>query len=766
MYGRLGGCFHLISSRFAQEIIRQQMTNGRGRIPYKDLYVEPLKPLDEWLVCPVCEGILAEPCVSLCGHTFCRTCLEGLIDENDEGTCPVCDFTLPDVVPEPSVFCTSVLRSVMVRCPTAPAQDTSTCTAELSLLDVEMHLNSCDYATAPCGFCEKPIARRDLKTHIQMAHKQCPHNKRGCKKIGDSSEIAQHMTTCPYEACIEYISQLEANQKTGEVVNDNRSMWADIVFPGGRAGWAMFYSAYLTYVTRQVDHNIASIIDCMIDSPNDMTDLIATHCADLGPILARHASTSAPTREQCLSAAGEVDDVMVRHCPSDAGRWAALDQTRGGGGGGARRPVDVLQVILDASSSVNSIKSGQTFAAEGTGPWTVRGLREWLGRRLHRDISDAIPIPANIIDPMPEMTRPALIQSMEVTAGIGLQSKIFQPRTASSILRTAMSMTDDSTSAALPFLCKQFHRHHMTDPTRDCSTVSLISTPGGRPNPSRAVLAAGRVWCGGANDAGEAGLGWVGSSLITPAQWVRLPRVVDIVGANQGWFALTERGLFAWGSDEDGKLGLGNVGTVPRPRPVSTPGDVLQVCAFDYITFIRTSGGWFGCGYNHNGELGLGHTESPVVTPTPIPGSIDVTGWYCQSFVTLAFTENNTLICGANGNGQLGIGSHAENVSTLTDLGMIVDSAVISDESALFRVGDKLLISGTLDAPDGEMVDHHSPHPLTLPPHTTHATLASSPVVRLTDGELSWWSGVGWVMCEEDGELVHDHGWIAVNDSD
>ncbi|KAG0453657.1 hypothetical protein HPP92_024961 [Vanilla planifolia] len=40
------------------------------------------------LTCPLCLGTLKEPCSTLCGHVFCRACIESAIQR--EKKCPIC----------------------------------------------------------------------------------------------------------------------------------------------------------------------------------------------------------------------------------------------------------------------------------------------------------------------------------------------------------------------------------------------------------------------------------------------------------------------------------------------------------------------------------------------------------------------------------------------------------------------------------------------------------------------------------------------------
>ena len=42
------------------------------------------------LICAVCFGHLEEPKQLVCGHTFCKKCLEGILKSQSQLTCPLC----------------------------------------------------------------------------------------------------------------------------------------------------------------------------------------------------------------------------------------------------------------------------------------------------------------------------------------------------------------------------------------------------------------------------------------------------------------------------------------------------------------------------------------------------------------------------------------------------------------------------------------------------------------------------------------------------
>lgn len=85
-------------------------------------------------------------------------------------------------------------------------------------------------------------------------------------------------------------------------------------------------------------------------------------------------------------------------------------------------------------------------------------------------------------------------------------------------------------------------------------------------------------------------------------------------------FALTASGkLYTWGHNNNGQCGSGNTNPIATPTLVQT--GVLDVywhptqgsCAVDQNRlFILKSDGLYACGYNANGNLGIGNTNNPI----------------------------------------------------------------------------------------------------------------------------------------------------------
>jgi len=125
---------------------------------------------------------------------------------------------------------------------------------------------------------------------------------------------------------------------------------------------------------------------------------------------------------------------------------------------------------------------------------------------------------------------------------------------------------------------------------------------------SLAVTADGGLWAWGSNTQGRLGTGGGGGS--------RYPvRVMDdIVAVSAGDFhslALgADGGLWAWGSGRSGRIGDGTAGGT-RVSPVRIKDDIVAISAGNHHSLAVTSdGGLWVWGYNRDGRLGDGTTEN------------------------------------------------------------------------------------------------------------------------------------------------------------
>ncbi|KEG13686.1 chromatin binding protein [Trypanosoma grayi] len=115
-------------------------------------------------------------------------------------------------------------------------------------------------------------------------------------------------------------------------------------------------------------------------------------------------------------------------------------------------------------------------------------------------------------------------------------------------------------------------------------------------------------------------------------QLVGTIRAVRVGGYHN--FAITTTGVYGWGLNENGQLGLGHGSPAYVPLPMRIPffdkSDVIEIACGAYHTFAWTHEGLFACGKNEDGQLGLSgekdHIEFTTVLTAAQANNSDATG--------------------------------------------------------------------------------------------------------------------------------------------
>uniref|UniRef100_A0A8C5EB60 HECT domain-containing protein n=1 Tax=Gouania willdenowi TaxID=441366 RepID=A0A8C5EB60_GOUWI len=197
----------------------------------------------------------------------------------------------------------------------------------------------------------------------------------------------------------------------------------------------------------------------------------------------------------------------------------------------------------------------------------------------------------------------------------------------------------------------------------DTQRITTISS--GRAH-SMAVSARGQVFAWGSGEDGQLGLG-------TTETAVRIPRLVkrlcdhsisQVMCGNQHCIALSRDGqLFTWGQNSSGQLGLGK-GEPSKlfPQPLKSLAGIplAQITAGgDHSFALSLSGAVFGWGKNRAGQLGLNDKQDRAVPcHIKVLRSQKVVYISCGDEHTAALTKNGGLFTFGDGSwGQLGHGS-------------------------------------------------------------------------------------------------------------
>ena len=133
--------------------------------------------------------------------------------------------------------------------------------------------------------------------------------------------------------------------------------------------------------------------------------------------------------------------------------------------------------------------------------------------------------------------------------------------------------------------------------------------------------------------------------------------------------------LWGCGWNDYGQLGLGDESNRTIFTQITTNTDNIKsvYCGYHHTIILKNDGTLWGCGYNGEGQLGLGNTTYRN-TFTQITTNVDnIKEVYCGFNHTLILKNDNTLWgCGQNKYGQLGLGDES-NRTTFTQITTNVD---------------------------------------------------------------------------------------------
>jgi alpha-tubulin suppressor-like RCC1 family protein len=199
-------------------------------------------------------------------------------------------------------------------------------------------------------------------------------------------------------------------------------------------------------------------------------------------------------------------------------------------------------------------------------------------------------------------------------------------------------------------------------------------------NFSCAVRASGRVFCWGANEAGQLGTGDFATSLV-PVEVTGLPDAVEVetgstpFGGWTGSACAVRRGgeAVCWGRNDLGQLGDGTTSIRPSPVSVGTLDAALRVdVAYGSVCAVRGPSPRIVCW----GDAASGVTAAPTAPAAlPLTTCVDVAVGGAHA---CAVSMDGALYCwGQNMAGQLGDGTQADRMSALVVAGIsdVIDVA-------------------------------------------------------------------------------------------
>ena len=178
------------------------------------------------------------------------------------------------------------------------------------------------------------------------------------------------------------------------------------------------------------------------------------------------------------------------------------------------------------------------------------------------------------------------------------------------------------------------------------------------------------MWSFGNNAYGQLGIGNTICYKIPQKIQNFLPVQTISCGSNHTMFLTKDENLWSCGANENGQLCLGNQEIVNTAgsslfkkqilgetnkwisKPTKTSfSNIAQICAGNnHSLFQNKKREIYACGYNENGELGLGHNKSPQIEVILIPNQRpNIKQFCCGSYHSLFLdSEGNVFYAGKN----------------------------------------------------------------------------------------------------------------------
>ena len=181
----------------------------------------------------------------------------------------------------------------------------------------------------------------------------------------------------------------------------------------------------------------------------------------------------------------------------------------------------------------------------------------------------------------------------------------------------------------------------------------------------------GTLWGCGYNGYGQLGLGDARDRTTLTKITININDINSIYCGYNHTVILQNNGtLWGCGRNNYGQLGLEDTNNRYTFTTISTnPGDIQSVhCGEEHTIVLKNDGTLWGCGHNNYGQLGLGDASYSTIFTKLFANANDIKSIYCGSEYTIVLKNDGTLWgCGYNGDGQLGLGD-TSNKYTFTQI--------------------------------------------------------------------------------------------------
>ena len=209
--------------------------------------------------------------------------------------------------------------------------------------------------------------------------------------------------------------------------------------------------------------------------------------------------------------------------------------------------------------------------------------------------------------------------------------------------------------------------------TPSVSNVNEVSVGGAT---TCVVNASNQLYCWGFNSSGQVGNGSTSGAAVPTPTLISSAVAHVAVGALHTCAVKTDGNVHCWGSDSFGQVGNGasQTGNVYSPwGPISTVPNTTLISSGRYHSCAKNGVGVFCWGHNTAGQLGIGNmTQQPAPQALALPG---VTAIEMGDYHSSALVGSSLYMWGENTSGQLGDGTGVSQstpkLSTLANMAQI-----------------------------------------------------------------------------------------------